>query len=45
MTAVNEQDSRSVLRKNPDEFREKSLIYLAQGILSSWYSKMAALSC
>lgn len=29
MTAVYEQDSRSVLRKNPDEFREKSLICLA----------------
>lgn len=38
-------DSRSVLRKNPDEFREKSLTCLAQGIASSWYSKMEALSC
>lgn len=45
MTVVYEQDSRSFLRKTPDEFREKSLIFLAQGIVSSWYSKMAALSC
>lgn len=43
MTAIYEQDSRSVLCKTPDEFREKSLIRqcLAQGIVSSWYSKMA----
>lgn len=37
------QPTRST--QNPDEFREKSLIRLAQGIVSSWYSKMAALSC